>query len=282
VSETFQGVFSYLGRDSSTNIGEWGVLMVNQAIPESQAVTQKLEAIEGTQAIERDQLASMNKTLDAKIGSLGLIKTLLAQSQMKSVGHENAKGNKSQPISVEPENSTTQGFGGKGLEKERCYWCGITGHFLADCDDLKEQLRSGYVKSNSEGKLRLKDGSFIPNQPSGATLKEKVERHYARKPSQFFYGEYEDSDPPVSLVPRYAQYMGSTGETERKLARLEAELELRKREEALESRRKKLELEEKKLDSVSVGPRTVNTVDILGTLTEDEIAAIKAARAGFP
>ena len=65
------------------------------------------------------------------------------------------------------------------------------------------------------------------------------------------------------------------------MARLEAELELRKREEALELRKRKLELEEKKLEQSSGAPRATNLLDVLGQLTEEEVAAVLAARSGF-
>jgi hypothetical protein len=156
------------------------------------------------------------------------------------------------------------------------------GHFQADCEDLKNQIRIGQVKVNQEGKLRLRDGSFIPNHPVGATLKEKVERHYARRPSQLYYGEYEDSDPTPSVMPKYAQYMGSTEDVDKRVALLAAELELRKKEEMLEQKRRKLEQDEKKLDQSGGSNRAANVLDLLGSLTDDEMTAIKASRLGFP
>ena len=159
---------------------------------------------------------------------------------------------------------------------------GLLGHFQADCEDLKSQIKAGNVKVNQEGKLRLRDGSFIPNHPIGALFKGKVERHYSKKPSQLYYGEYEESDSNSPFVPKYAQYLSASEDAEKRVARLEAELELRKREEALELRKKKLELEEKKLEQSGGSSRAANVLDLLGQLTEEEVVAIKAARLGFP
>ena len=79
-----------------------------------------------------------------------------------------------------------------------------------------------------------------------------------------------------------SQYMGVSNDAGKRIAQLEAELELRKREDALELCKKKLELEEKKLEKSGGKSRSENAVDLLGNLTEGEIAAIKAARLGFP
>jgi flagellar motility protein MotE (MotC chaperone) len=109
-----------------------------------------------------------------------------------------------------------------------------------------------------------------------------VERHYSRRPSQFFYGEYEDNDPVSPAIPKYAsQFLHTSEDADRRVARLEADFELRKKEEALEWRRRKLEQEERKIEQSSGNSKTANVVDVLGQLTDDEIAAIKAARAGF-
>jgi hypothetical protein len=158
----------------------------------------------------------------------------------------------------------------------------MLGHFQADCEDLKSQIRAGNVKINAEGRLRLRDGSLIPNIPAGGTLKEKVDRHNSKKPSQYFYGSYEEEDPiPTSATPFSAQYLHVTEEPEKRRARLERELDLREKEEALDLKILALERKEKKLEQASGSARATNAIDLLSSLTEDEIAAIKAARAGF-
>ena len=285
VSENSQGMFSLMRKDSFLNGSERGVLMFNQPISEAKALAEKVNEMESVQALERDHLASVTKTMESKMSGLEeMIKTLLAQSQA-APSQGVCKGDcKSGSCKIhEVSGGPTQRWGGKqnGLSNEKCFWCGLLGHFQADCDDLKNQIRLGNVKVNQEGKLRLRDGSFIPNQPVGATMKEKVERHYAKKPSQFYYGEYEDSDLTSPLMPKYAQYMGASEDAEKRVARLEAELELRKREDALEQRKRKLDLEEKKLEQSGNVSRTTNALDLLGQLTDDEVAAIRAVRSGF-
>jgi hypothetical protein len=114
------------------------------------------------------------------------------------------------------------------------------------------------------------------------TLKEKVDRHYSKKPSQYFYGSYEDEDPiPTSATQFPAQFLHVTEDPEKRRARLERELDLREKEEALELKKIALERKEKKLEQASGSAKATNVLDLLTSLTEDELAAIKAARSGF-
>ena len=285
VSENSQGMFSLMRRDAMLNSGERGVLLFNQPVSEAKALTEKVDELESVQALERDRLVSVTKTMESKMSGLEeMLKTLLTQSQAGSntgMCKGDCRGNNCK--NHETNGGPTQKWGGRsnGMDNEKCFWCGLPGHFQADCEDLKNQIRTGNVKVNQEGKLRLRDGSFIPNQPIGASLKEKVERHYSKKPSQFYYGEYEESDPTSPFVPKYSQYLGATDDAEKRVARLEAELELRKREDALVQRKKQLELEEKKLEQSSNSSRAANVLDLLGQLTDEEVVAIKAARLGF-
>jgi hypothetical protein len=136
---------------------------------------------------------------------------------------------------------------------------------------------------NHEGKLRLKDGSFIPKHPMDASLKERVEKHYARRPSQFFYGEYDDHDPaPSAATSVLSQLLGSSNDADKRtIAQLKAELDLRKREEALELKQKLLEKGDKMVEQTSGSVRTTNVLELLGQLSDEELAAIKAAKSGF-
>ena len=279
VSENSQGMFEMMNKGSSEE--RRGVLLYSQPISETKALSEKVDELEGEQALERDRLASMGKTLESRMGGLeDMLKTLLTQSQTsgtQAVCKGDCKGGGCK--THEASSSPMQKWGGKSLDNEKCFWCGLMGHFQADCDDLKNQIRVGNVKVNNEGKLRLKDGSFIPNQPFGATLKEKVDRHYARKPSQYYHGEYEDNDP---VAPNFlSQFLGASNNADKSLEHLKAELELRKREEALMLRKQLLEQDEIKLEKSSGLSRATNVQGDLGELSSNEIAAVRAARSGF-
>jgi hypothetical protein len=276
VSEDSQGMYNLLKKASS---GDREVLMFGQSPSESKILSDKVEELEGVQALEKDKADSMNKMLQTKIGDLeNLIKSLLAQSQSHEKG-DCKNGN----CKMHEANSNPVQKGGKNLEHEKCFWCGIFGHFQADCEDLKHQIRIGNVKLNHENKLRLRDGSFIPKYPPDGTLKERVERHYARKPSQLYYGEYEDNDPTSSSATNIlSQLLSSSNDAEKRtLSQLKAELDLRKREEALELRQKMLEENEKKMGQASSSTRAANVRQLVEQLTDEELEAIKTARSGF-
>jgi hypothetical protein len=282
VAENSQGMYNVMKKESSA---EREVFMFNQPVSETKALTEKVEELEGVQALERDRLVSMNKTIESRIGGLEeLIKTLVAQSQNQaSQGMCKGDCKNGNCKTHETNNSTTPKWGGKSMDNEKCFWCALLGHFQADCEDLKNNLRLGNVKYNPEGKLRLRDGSLIPNFPLGGSLKERMERHYARKPSQHFYGEYEDNDiAHSSATGALSQFLGTDNDADKRIiAQLRAELDLRKREEALALKQKMLEQNEKKIEQSSGSTRTTNVLELLGQLTDEELAALRSAKSGF-
>ena len=79
-----------------------------------------------------------------------------------------------------------------------------------------------------------------------------------------------------------SQLLGSSNDADKRtIAQLRAELDLRKREEALELKQKMLEQSEKKLEQTSGSTRTANALELLGQLSDEELAAIKSAKLGF-
>jgi hypothetical protein len=275
VSENSQGMFNLLKKDSSSNSVEREVFMFNQPVSETKALTDKVEELEGVQALERDRLMSMNKSIESRFCGLeDMMKALLAQNQTQ-VCKGDCKDSNCKTHGTNLNSGHTHKWTGKLVDNEKCFWCGLLGHFQADCEDLKNQIRTGNIKQNPEGRLRLRDGAYIPTHPAGASQKERVERHYARKPSQYFYGEYDDNDPMATPV------LGSSNDADKRtIAQLMAELDFRKREEALELKQKMLEQKlleqsEKRIEQPSVSTRTTNVLELLGQLSDEEIAAIR-------
>ena len=67
VSEDSQGLFDLLKKDSSRS-RERDVFMFSQPVSKSKVLSEKVEEMEGVQALERDRLVSMNKMIETRIG----------------------------------------------------------------------------------------------------------------------------------------------------------------------------------------------------------------------
>ena len=289
VSENSQGMLYLMNKPIVEASGERGILMLNQPVNESKVIAQKLEELEGVQALERDRLVSVNKSIDAKFSELeAMMKTMLAQAQgpgrLMTGPDLNKPYDPNSGVILGPPGTIPKW--GKTAIKDKfgCFYCGRKDHFIPDCEDVKEDLQAGLIRLNAEGKLRLRDGSQIPGSPIGTTIKERVLKHYARQHATFHFGEYETEEDLIGpSVPRYPpQFVNLSESADKRRARLEQELDLREKEEALELRKLKLEREEKKLDLTSKNTRSANVLDLLEQLNDEEIAAIKASKSGFP
>ena len=76
VSESSQGMFHLMGRATSANTEERGVYVFNQPVSETKALAQKLEDLEGAQALENNHLVNVNQNLDAKFSELESMKSI--------------------------------------------------------------------------------------------------------------------------------------------------------------------------------------------------------------
>jgi hypothetical protein len=210
VSESSQGMFHLMNKPLPEPASERRVMMFNQPASETANLVQKLEEIENIQAQERDKLVIANKNMDSRFNELqDMMKTLLAQvpasggSGPRVRQYDPGSGMKlGQPGSI-PK------WGGSGKPyNDGCFYCGGKDHFVPDCEEMKEDVRAGKVKVNADGKLRLTDGSYIPNIPGASTIKERVERAQAKKLHQFYCGNEDDNDAPGPSASKFpAQYI---------------------------------------------------------------------------
>jgi hypothetical protein len=249
VSENSQGMFHLM--DKSADVSESRKeSSYTQYQSEAANLVQKLESLENNQAAEKDKIEITNKNLDNRFNELEkMMKNMISQVQ-------NGTGNKEPVGQYDPNNRTKLGqpgtipkwiANGRNNEGEsKCFYCGGKGHYIPDCDELKEDLRIGYVKVNEAGKLRLSDGGYIPATPNGASIKERVGKNATlKKQNQFYCGYDEDGCIPELEIPRYpAQFVNTKEDVMQRHARLEKELEREKDE--LELRKLRLEREERR------------------------------------
>jgi hypothetical protein len=284
MSESSQGIFYLMNKSVDEPVNERKTVLYNQPASEVGNLNQKLEELENIQAQERDKLDISNKNLNQRFSDLeGMMKTLLAQ-----VGG-GANGRKDTVKQYDPNSGVKLGTpgtiprwgnNGRSNQPSKCYYCGGD-HFVPECDEAKEDVRAGLVKWNTEGKLRLSDGSYIPSFPNTTLIKERVERYYAKKQSQYYLGNEEEEDVPSASIAKVApSYTNIAEDPMRRRARLEQELDLKEREEALILKQLKLERDERKKDQHKV-TRAAQVLEMLEQLTEDELPATKATKSGF-
>lgn len=278
VSINSQGMFHLTTKDTETRGRE--AILIQSSSGENSTLEAKIESLEATQALEKDRVDAANKQVGAKLGEIEtMVKTLVAQTQNASTTptwRSSPSGNK----------NMEQNFGNQNQNNVKCFFCGKTGHFQNDCEELKTYLKVGKLRLNSEGRLRLPDGAIIPNFPPGACWLEKVERYYAHRPSQVSYcGTYEDGDDSFIMNgPGYnypSQYFNTPDERDKKLSQLEKNLELKEREIALTLKQLKLERAEKESGRPVKGSKEAHLLELMEQMTDEELLSLKGSKAGF-
>lgn len=64
-----------------------------------------------------------------------------------------------------------------------CNFCGGE-HFIRECLKVEEMIRAGMCKRNTEGKVVLPSGAFVPRDIPGNLLSERIEEWHRRNPNQ--------------------------------------------------------------------------------------------------
>jgi hypothetical protein len=274
VSENSQGMFSLMNSfgmeiEDKKTVNQFQL----QPAAESTRVVQKLESLENIQAEEKDKLDIANKKMDSRFNDL--------ENMMKTVISHIQNGGKKEQVPEVPQYDPSSGIrlGQAGTIPRwapngrsnsnmfgKCFYCGGKEHYVPECEELKKDLRIGRVKINGDKKFRMPDGSWIPNEPNGAPIKEKIERELMRKENQFYCGYEEEED----MIPRYPeQYVNIAESPYQRKARLERELDLKEKEDELEMKKIKFERETKKREQVEK-PTKSQLIELIEKLAQGE------------
>jgi len=252
----------------------------NQYISETSNLVQKLEGLENNQAEEKDKLEISNKNMNNRFNDL--------EKMMKDMMNNGQNGNRNRKEPVDqynPNNGVKLGQPGtiprwgpssNGKSNDKCFYCGSRDHYIPECDELKNDIKTGYVKQNYEGKLRNGDGGSIPYQPNNLPIKERIEKQKQWKQNQFYCG-YDESDyiagPEIPMYP--AQFINQTEDSAHRRIRLEKEL--KQKEDELELRKFRLEKEGKMQEQ----NKSSNPTQLLEKVLEQISTKEDALKVGF-
>ncbi|KAF8194899.1 hypothetical protein K438DRAFT_1761178 [Mycena galopus ATCC 62051] len=103
------------------------------------------------------------------------------------------------------------GSGNTGGEKrtrpDGCNYCSDSTHFINDCDCVLEDIKEGLVRRNSEGRVVLPSGAFVPKTITGKDLRARVKKWHEQNPgqvaaTQLFVGVTDEqiSEPSASIT----------------------------------------------------------------------------------
>ncbi|KAJ6471579.1 hypothetical protein C8R47DRAFT_1077231 [Mycena vitilis] len=93
----------------------------------------------------------------------GLIKVLTAQQQSRPPPSSNPTRNR---------------------DDMNCSYCSETGHFIIKCPHVEEDIQAGKCKRNTDGRVTLPSGAFVPGRIEGRNLRARVEEWHRQNPGQ--------------------------------------------------------------------------------------------------
>jgi hypothetical protein len=77
-----------------------------------------------------------------------------------------------------------------------CNFCGSLDHFMRDCELVMQYIRDGKIKRNTEGKIILSTGAFIPRTIMGKWMKDHVDEWHRQNPNQIAMGHITSNTTP--------------------------------------------------------------------------------------
>jgi hypothetical protein len=279
VTENSQGMFHLLNSSEKERYRDKGrkESNFNQYQTETSDLVQKMESLENSQAEEKDKIVLANKNLDNRFNDLeNMMKTFIMQSGGSDRKDSVPQYDPQDGVKIgQPGTIPRWGGNGNGRNNEmngKCYYCGGLGHFIPGCQEMKKDIKNGYVMMTQDGKLRMRDGGYIPSTPDGAPIKERIERQNMRRQNQLYCGYDENGSIPETVMPMYAsQFVHTTEDPTQRRSRLERELNLQEKEEQLEIRKLKLEREEKRrVEQTSKPTCSPQVLELLEQLSKED------------
>ena len=70
-----------------------------------------------------------------------------------------------------------------------CNFCGSTDHFIRNCTEVLEYINAGKCKRNTEGKVILPSGAYVPRDITGQWLRDRIDEWHRRNPNQLAAGQ---------------------------------------------------------------------------------------------
>ena len=65
-----------------------------------------------------------------------------------------------------------------------CNFCGSPDHFIRNCAEVLESIKEGKCKRNTDGKVILPSGAFVPRNIPGQWLRDQIDEWHRRNPNQ--------------------------------------------------------------------------------------------------
>lgn len=126
------------------------------------------------------------------------VSRLLEVFQRLAASVTQTSSSSSTPGAVAPSRPTTP-------TNDNCHYCGTPGCRANTCPAAAEDLAAGKIRRNTEQKIILPGGSFVPRSLPGNCMRDRVNEWHRRNPGQTARGQLsysvaDDYDPSSSLM----------------------------------------------------------------------------------
>ena len=108
-----------------------------------------------------------------------------------------------QHVGSKPKSSGAASMGTNASGTRVCNFCGVSGHFIRECEVVEEFIQFGKCKRSPEGWVILPSGAQVPRSIQGAWLRDRVEEWHRQNPRQMAVQMYVEVmvAPPATVPP---------------------------------------------------------------------------------